>query len=492
VLTLGYDIGSSSVKCALFDCDTGRALAHGSYPAEEMPIHSPKPGWAEQDPEEWWKAVVALTHQMVGERGTDSSAIRAIGISYQMHGLVLVDRRQRVLRPSIIWCDSRAVEIGRRAFAELGTDFCLSHLLNSPGNFTAAKLRWVKEYEGEVFARVHKAMLPGEFIAMKLTGEISTTVPGLSEGIYWDFTRNAVSSELLAALEIDGELLPEIRPTFSDQGEVTGPAAEELGLRPGTLVAYRAGDQPNNAFSLNVLRPGEVAATAGTSGVVYGVSGRVTFDVKSRVNPFAHVNHSPAAPRLGILLCINGTGILNSWLRRSMGSGMTYEDINRLAAKAPIGADGLSVVPFGNGAERILENRNIGCRFCGIDLNRHTNSHLFRAAQEGIAFAFRYGMDIMREMGLEIQVIRAGHANMFLSPLFRQTLANIAGVTIELYETSGAQGAARGAAVGGRLFASVEDAFDGLSKREEVRPSEAALDATEDAYRRWESEIPMN
>ncbi len=444
MLSLGYDIGSSSIKCAIFDCEGGKTIARGSHPAEEMQIEAPRQGWAEQDPEVWWSYVATLTRQLVHQNKIDPMRIQTIGISYQMHGLVLVDEDLRVLRPSIIWCDSRAVDIGRQAFENLGNEFCLRRLLNSPGNFTASKLRWVKENEAEVYKKVYKAMLPGEFIAMKLTGDVITTVSGLSEGIYWDFKKNGVSTELLEHFQIEESLLPEVRPTFSIQGHVTKSAAQELGLREGISVAYRAGDQPNNAFSLGVLDPGEAAATAGTSGVVYAVADKITCDMKSRVNPFAHVNHSSDQPRLGVLLCINGTGILNSWLRRNVAAGLSYDEINASAATIEVGSEGLAVIPFGNGAERILENRNIGCQILGLDFNRHSQAHLLRASQEGIAFSFKYGLEIMQEMGMHVGVIRAGHANMFLSPLFRQTLADITGAMIELYDTDGAEGAARG------------------------------------------------
>jgi xylulokinase len=450
-----------------------------------MAINSPRPGWAEQDPEQWWNYVVMLTRKLLAESHVDAAAIKAIGISYQMHGLVLVDKEQSVLRPSIIWCDSRAVEIGRKVFDTLGQEFCLQHLLNSPGNFTASKLRWVRENEPVVYEKIHKAMLPGEFIAMKLTGEITTTVSGLSEGIYWDFARGGLSSELLGQYCIDRALLADVKPTFSNQGQLTRPAAGQLGLKEGTMVSYRAGDQPNNAFSLNVLNPGEAAATAGTSGVVYGVIDKVSYDKKSRVNPFAHVNHETGQTRLGVLLCINGTGILNSWLRRNVASGMSYDDINRAAAEVAPGSDGVSILPFGNGAERILENREIGCQMSGVDFNRHNRAHLLRAAQEGIAFSFRYGIDIMKDMGLALRVIRAGHSNMFLSPIFRQTLATVAEATIELYDTDGAQGAARGAALGAGIFASPKEAFASLKKMEEVTPAAGDRDAISGAYSRW-------
>jgi xylulokinase len=489
MFSIGYDIGSSSIKCAVLDCESGKTVAHGSHPAEEMEIQSPKPGWAEQDPEVWWRYVITLTRRLLQENRINPTLIKAIGISYQMHGLVIVDQQQRVLRPSIIWCDSRAVDIGRTAFSTLGEEFCLQHLLNSPGNFTASKLRWVKENEPEIFRQIHKAMLPGEFIAMKLTGEISTTVSGLSEGIYWDFVKDTVSTKLLQYFQIEDRLLASVRPTFSDQGHLTKSAAEQVGLSEGIPVAYRAGDQPNNAFSLNVLNPGEVAATAGTSGVVYGVIDKITYDNKSRVNPFAHVNHSAAQPRLGVLLCINGTGIQNSWLRKNVAAGTSYVEINDSAAKVAIGSDGVTVIPFGNGSERILENRNIGSQILGLDFNRHSRSHVLRAAQEGIAFSFKYGVDIMKEMGMNIQVIRAGHANMFLSPVFRQTLANITGATIELYDTDGAQGAARGAAVGAGLFTSFQDAFNSLNETSQVTPSSSEVDATGTAYESWLSHL---
>lgn len=492
MFSLGYDIGSSSIKCAILDCETGKTVAHGSHPAEEMEIRSPKPGWAEQDPELWWRYVVLLTQRLLRENNIAPSLVKAIGISYQMHGLVLVDKEQRVLRPSIIWCDSRAVEIGRAAFVSLGKNFCLQRLLNSPGNFTASKLKWVRENEPEIFKKVHKAMLPGDFIAMKLTGEILTSISGLSEGIYWDFEKNAVSSELLKYYGIPEDLLPLACSSFSLQGQLSKSAAEELGLSEGTSIAYRAGDQPNNAFSLNVLNPGEVAATAGTSGVVYGVSGKITYDEKSRVNPFAHVNHSADQPRLGVLLCINGTGILNSWLRKNVATGMSYTEINSLAADVPIGSEGVVVIPFGNGAERVLENKNVGGQIFGLDFNRHSRAHLLRAAQEGIAFSFRYGMDIMKEMGMDCSVIRAGHTNMFLSPVFRQTVANSTGASIELYDTDGAQGAARGAAIGSGLYSSFPEAFTSLTKVTEVHPATNAVDETSRSYNEWLSRLRMS
>ena len=446
---LGYDIGSSSVKGSLVDAQTGQCVAQASYPKTEAPISAPQRGWAEQNPEDWWEYVKNVTSQLLYDTRIASEDIIAIGISYQMHGLVVVDGDQQVLRPSIIWCDSRAVPLGEEAFHALGEQYCLEHLLNSPGNFTAAKLAWVKRNQPELFERIDKFMLPGDYIAMRLSGQAVTTASGLSEGILWDFKSDSVSQALLDYYGIDPSMVSTVKPTFGMQGIVSAQAAAETGLAQGTPITYRAGDQPNNALSLNVFEPGEIASTAGTSGVVYGVLGEVNHDPLSRVNPFAHVNHTAQAPRLGVLLCINGTGILNSWMRHNVADpGMDYNEMNALAQKAPIGCDGLSVIPFGNGAERMLENRQPGCSMHGIDFNQHGRAHLMRAAQEGIVFSFMYGIEIMEQMGMTVDRIRAGHANMFLSPLFRQTLASVSGAPIELYDTDGSVGAARGAGIG--------------------------------------------
>lgn len=487
---LGLDIGSSSVKASLVDAASGKCIAQDFMPKVEQKITAIKAGWAEQEPEMWYNNMKAALGNVMAAAGAKPADVKAIGISYQMHGLVLVDKDQHVLRPAIIWCDSRAVPYGEKAFRALGADYCLAHLLNSPGNFTAAKLAWVKENEPEIFGKIYKLMLPGDYIAMRLTGEITTTVGDLSEGIFWDFKNNCISKELMEHFGFDMNIIPDIVPTFSVQGRVNALAAADLGLAEGTPVSYRAGDQPNNALSLNVLRPGEIASTAGTSGVVYGVIGEVNYDKLSRVNTFAHVNHSAADPRLGVLCCINGTGILNSWMRRNvMPDGMSYGEMNDLAAQAPIGADGVSIIPFGNGAERILQNRETGASIHGINFNIHNRSHLLRAAQEGIVFSFIYGMEIMQQMGMSLNTIKAGKANMFLSPLFRDTLAGTTGATIELYDTDGAVGAAKGAGVGAGIYADTDEAFATLQKLAVIEPDAANATAYREAYARWRSLI---
>ena len=487
---LGYDIGSSSVKGSLVDAQTGQCVAQASYPKTEAPISAPQRGWAEQNPEDWWEYVKNVTSQLLYDTRIASEDIIAIGISYQMHGLVVVDGDQQVLRPSIIWCDSRAVPLGEEAFHALGEQYCLEHLLNSPGNFTAAKLAWVKRNQPELFERIDKFMLPGDYIAMRLSGQAVTTASGLSEGILWDFMSDSVSQALLDYYGIDPSMVSTVKPTFGMQGIVSAQAAAETGLAQGTPITYRAGDQPNNALSLNVFEPGEIASTAGTSGVVYGVLGEVNHDPLSRVNPFAHVNHTAQAPRLGVLLCINGTGILNSWMRHNVADpGMDYNEMNALAQKAPIGCDGLSVIPFGNGAERMLENRQPGCSMHGIDFNQHGRAHLMRAAQEGIVFSFMYGIEIMEQMGMTVDRIRAGHANMFLSPLFRQTLASVSGAPIELYDTDGSVGAARGAGIGAGIFANHHEAFAALQQLDVIEPDAANRQAYTDAYMLWKQRL---
>ncbi len=481
---LGYDIGSSSVKASLVDAQTGKCVATSFYPKSEAPIYAAKPGWAEQDPAMWWENLKLATADVLSSSSASPSDIKAIGISYQMHGLVCVDKEHNVLRPSIIWCDSRAVPYGQKAFEAIGPDMCLSHMLNSPGNFTASKLAWVKENEPEIFEKIYKVMLPGDYVAMKLTGEVCTTVSGLSEGVFWDFKEGTLSKLLLAHYGIDESLIPEIKPTFAEQGRVTAAAAAELGLVEGIPVTYRAGDQPNNALSLNVFNPGEIASTAGTSGVVYGVLGDVNYDPQSRVNTFAHVNHTNEQTRLGVLLCINGTGILNSWMKRNVApEGISYADMNDVAAKAPIGSAGVSILPFGNGAERMLENKEVGSSIHGVNFNIHGKEHLLRAAQEGIVFSFKYGIDIMEQMGMKVNRIHAGHANMFLSPIFRETLAGVTGAVIDLYDTDGSVGAAKGAGIGAGIYKDNNEAFASLEKLAVIEPANSEQYA--EAYKRW-------
>ncbi len=481
---VGYDLGSSSIKASVFDGIKGECVASASYPETEMPILVSQPEWAEQDPGDWWNNIVEVTKRLLADPGINPKLISAIGIAYQMHGLVLVDKDHKVLRPSIIWCDSRAVNIGDLAFAEIGKEKSLKHLLNSPGNFTASKLAWVKENEPEIYERIYKIMLPGDYIAMKFTGEIATTVSGLSEGIFWDFKENALSKDVFDYFGFEKNILPSIVPTFGEQGTLKRDVAILLGLKPGIPVTYRAGDQPNNAFSLNVLDPGELAATAGTSGVVYGISAEPKYDKLSRVNTFAHVNHKHEINRLGVLMCVNGTGILNAWLKRNMASAeMSYSDMNEMINDVPVGSEGLVILPFGNGAERILENRNIGSSFYDLNFNIHSQKHVYRAAQEGIAFAFRYGIDIMKMVGIQPDVIRAGNANMFLSPVFCETLAGVTGANIELYNTDGSEGAARGAGLGAGFYKTADEAFDNLVKVADISVDENG--PFEETYQNW-------
>ena len=485
---LGYDIGSSSVKASLVDAQTGRCLSSAFYPKSEAAIMAVKPGWAEQEPSSWWENLKLATSAVLSGSGAHPADIKAIGISYQMHGLVCVDKNLNVLRLSIIWCDSRAVSYGQKAFDQMGHELCLSHLLNSPGNFTASKLAWVKENEPELYAKIYKIMLPGDYIAMKLSGEVCTTVSGLSEGMLWDFAENAPARILLDYYGFDESLIPEIRPTFSEQGRVSEAAALELGLAAGIPITYRAGDQPNNALSLNVFNPGEIASTAGTSGVVYGVLGDVNYDSKSRVNTFAHVNHTADQTRLGVLLCINGTGILNSWMKRNVApEGISYSAMNDLAALAPVGSAGVSILPFGNGAERMLENKETGSSIHGVNFNVHSKAHLLRAAQEGIVFSFKYGIEIMEQMGMNVSKIHAGHANMFLSPIFRNTLAGVTGAVIDLYDTDGSVGAAKGAGIGAGIYKDNKEAFSTLEKLAVIEPSDT--EAYTAAYEVWKSRL---
>jgi xylulokinase len=480
---LGIDLGTSSIKVSVVEAATQRVVSSVQYPETETEISSPRAGWAEQDPETWWKNTKNAIKKSHSTGKYDPKSVSAIGIAYQMHGLVVTDNSGKVLRPSIIWCDSRAVPYGEKAFAALGEDFTLAHHLNSPGNFTAAKLAWVKENEPEVYSKIAKVMLPGDFLAYRLSETLTTSISSLSEGVFWDFKTNTLSESILNYYGFTPGFFPEIQPVFSEHGRVTTAVAEELGLMPGTPICYKAGDQPNNALSLNVLEPGEVAATAGTSGVIYGVSDDLVYDKASRVNTFAHVNYLPERVRTGVLLCINGTGILYSWAKKWFGRDLSYPEMNALASQVPAGAEGLRVLPFGNGAERIFENKTLGAQFSNLDLNRHGAAHLFKGITEGIAFSFRYGLDIMRENGLQATQIKAGHANLFLSEVFQRDFVEATGLSVDLYDNDGSVGAALGAGLGSGHFKDTTEAFGGLKKIKSIAPSQGGL--YEEMYQNW-------
>lgn len=487
---LGIDLGSSFIKVAVIDAQSQQQLTTVSVPDQEMGMEALQIGWAEQDPDLWWTYVKQAIKQAIQAAEIDGRDIKAIGISYQMHGLILTDRNSKTLRPAIIWCDSRAVEIGEEAFHQLGEEYCLRHLLNSPGNFTASKLSWVIRQEPTIADNIEHFLLPGDFINFKLTGAINTTVPALSEGMFWDFTKNSLALPVLDHYKIRPTWCPKIVETFTIQGEVNADIAKELGLSPGVPVCYRAGDQPNNALSLNVMRPGEIATTAGTSGVVYGIQDKLHTDSQSRINAFAHVNHTYQDPRIGILLCINGTGISNSWLKKTWGNNLSYSRINELAGSVPLDADPLMFFPFGNGTERMLGNQLVHSHFMNINFNKHQLPQLARAVQQGIVFAFQYGMEIMVRNGMDPAKIKAGKANLFLSPLFRQLFSTALNVPLELYDTDGATGAARGAGIGLGLY-TPENAFDKLKKIEEINPDKQIETNLNDNYQKWKTQLEL-
>jgi xylulokinase len=483
MLLLGIDIGTSSVKVSVVDAQSQQCLAAAQYPETEAEIIALQPGWAEQSPDQWWEFVKQAMLKCHASGAYNTFDIASIGIAYQMHGLVLVDKDHHVLRNAIIWCDSRAVDIGNQAFEEIGENHCLTHLLNSPGNFTASKLAWVKANEPSVYDRIHQVLLPGDFIAMKFTGETTTTISALSEGVFWDFKENRLSTDLLHYFGFDAGMFPSIKPVFSSHGQLHEKAAARLQLKAGIPVTYKAGDQPNNALSLNVFEPGEVAATAGTSGVIYGVSDALCYDKQSRINSFAHVNHATDLARIGVLLCINGTGIFNRWIKTIAGAHYSYRSLNELAATIRPGSEGLTALPFGNGAERMFNNRLVGAHFHGLDLNRHSTGHLARAVQEGIAFSLRYGLDIMRENGMHPAVIRAGKANLFLSDVFTQTFASVNDVAVEFYEGDGSYGAAIGSGIGAGVYKHAAEAFGNRKPLGTTEPAQVAL--YEQLYQAW-------
>jgi len=458
VYLIGYDIGSSSIKAALVDAKSGETVSVIQSPDTEMDMLSKQAGWAEQHPDIWWDNLCIATKKLLTNTTIDPELIRGVGIAYQMHGLVVVDKDQEVLRPSIIWCDSRAVAIGDQAFQNLEEAYCLEHLLNSPGNFTASKLKWVKENEPEIYERIDKMMLPGDYIAMKLTGEICTTPSGLSEGILWDFQKGSIATDLLSYYGIKETLIPTIVPTCSDQGKVTEAASKMI------------------------------AATGGTSGVVYGVIDKAVYDKASRVNSFAHVNYTEDQQRIGVLLCINGAGIQYSWMNQQIArDNISYEDMERMASSVPIGSEGLRILPFGNGAERMLSNKNMGAQINHLQFNRHKRAHIYRAGLEGIAFSFVYGIQLLKDMGFKIEVMRVGNDNLFQSKIFASTIANLVGCKITVVETTGAAGAAKAAGLQTGFYKTLKEAIGNNGEVITYHPDKK--EEYEEAYQIWKSDL---
>jgi xylulokinase len=484
---LGLDIGTSCVKASIYDAMAQKTIVTVQYPDQENPIKAVKAGWAEQDPQMWWEQVQQAILKLHTTQLYDPKTIQAIGIAYQMHGLVCLDAQDKPLRDSIIWCDSRAVEIGEAAFEWIGQEKCLSQLLNSPGNFTASKLAWVKENEPETYEKIKSILLPGDYISMCLTGEKTTTISALSEGVFWDFKEAQLSEALFHYFGFEKTIIPTIQPVFSTHGKILPEIAAKLGLSKEVQVTYKAGDQPNNALSLNVLNPGEVAATAGTSGVVYGVTDQLAFDMQSRINSFAHVNHSATENRVGVLLCINGTGIANKWIKNNSPAGISYAEMNAIAAKIKPGSEGVHVFPFGNGAERMLQNKVVNAQINGVNFNVHNPAHLYRATQEGIAFAFKYGLDIMQQNGMKPSILKAGHANLFLSDVFVQSLVNTTNIPVELYQNDGSTGAAIGAAIGLGVYKNTQEAFSNMKAIRTIVPDNIAIH--EALYANWKTQL---
>lgn len=461
--TLGLDIGSSSVKACLYDARSFRIVGTSTSPSHEMPITAPEPGWAEQDPEVWWHHTIVACDDLRARHPAAWATVKAIGIGYQMHGLVTLDAGDKPVRPAIIWCDSRAVETGNSITGLIGRQRLLDSNLNTPGNFTVSKMVWMMQNEPDNWSKVAIGMLPGDYIAYRLSGDKTTSKSGLSEMILWNFLTNEIDTLILNNYPSIRAILPKIVPNIGVATSISMESAEMLGLQDDVVLSYRSGDQPNNAFGLGVTEPGSVGINAGTSGVVYAVTDKPVVDVAETFNPFLHVNNNESQKRIGLLLCLNGCGIMNAQIRR-LTKASSYEMMNEKADDVPLGSDGLQIFPFGNGAERMFGNRNLGASIHGWDLVRHNDAHFFSASLEGIAATLSYGIDHMRSLGVNINKIHAGRANLFLSPLFCELIAAIARVDVYLFESDGASAAAKGAAYGAGLINSTTQPADLLGK----------------------------
>ena len=481
---LGFDVGSSSVKASLVNADSGKCVATAFFPEKEAPIMAVKAGWAEQDPQMWWDNAKLSLKKIMVEAGATAEEIKAIGISYQMHGLVCVDKNLKALRPSIIWCDSRAVPYGEKAFKDLGADQCLSHLLNSPGNFTAAKLAWVKENEPENFKKIKKIMLPKDYLAYKLSGTFCTDYSDASGMLLLDVKNRKWSKEMCDICGITEDMLPKLFDSFEKVGELKHDLAAELGLRDGVVIAAGAGDNAAAAVGTGTVGNNKCNISLGTSGTIFMSSDSFAVDSNNALHSFDH-----ADGHFHLMGCMLSAASCNKWWMDEILKTKDYADEQKGIDK--LGENHVFFLPYLMGERSPWNNPNARATFTGITMDT-TREDMTQAVLEGVAFATRDMYEVAKSIGVAPKrtMICGGGAK---SPLWRRMIANILNVEVDVpsCEEGPGMGGAMLAMVACGAYKSVEEAAAAIVKVDKTEKPDPELVAKYEArYQQFKTIYP--
>jgi xylulokinase len=451
---LGIDVGTGGTRAVLLD-QAGRVL--GAATAEHAEMASPQLGWAEQDPRDWWRAAQVAIGECLTAAGATGPEVFAVGLSGQMHGLVLLDGAGEVVRPALLWCDQRTEEECREITERVGAKR-LIELVANPAltGFTLPKIWWVRKHELELWSRVRSIMLPKDYVRFKLTGARATDVADASGTLLFDVVRRRWSAEMLEASDLRAEILPKVFESPEITARVTKDGAAASGLREGTPVVAGGGDQAAGAVGMGIVAPGNVSATIGTSGVVFAATSDPVVEPKGRIHTFCH-----AIPgRWHVMGVTQGAGLSLRWFRDQFAGGASYDTLMIEAAAAPAGSDGLLWAPYLMGERTPHLDPNARGALVGLTA-QHTRAHVIRAILEGVAFSLRDTFTIFRELGVPVKSIRLGGGGA-RSYLWQQVQADIYGMPVDLVaaEEGAAYGAALLAGVGAGVWPSVDAACE--------------------------------
>jgi xylulokinase len=488
-MLLGIDISTTGAKAILVSLD-GKVLGSAT---NNYPLHTPRPLWSEQHPEDWWNAAQASIRQMLDETNIDPEAIQGIGLTGQMHGLVLLDGQDQVLRPAILWNDQRTAAACEQMTAKIG----LSELIRITGNpaltgFTAPKLLWVHEHEPEVYRRIAHILLPKDYIRFKLSGDRAIDCADASGTSLFDISQRRWSDEIIEKLEINPKWLPVVYEGTEITGRVSKKAAQETGLVPDTPIVGGGGDQAAQAVGVGAVQPGILAVTLGTSGVVFAPTGEAFIDPEARVHAMCHSlppGEGQGWHLMGVMLSAGGS---LRWLRDAFAADKDYTKLIGAVEEISPGSEGLLFLPYLTGERTPHPDPLARGAFTGLTL-RHNLAHLTRAVLEGVAFGLRENLDLLKDVGVKtIHQVRlsGGGAR---SPIWRQILADVLGVELATVET--AEGAGYGAAllagVGAGAWNTVQEACDQAIKiNAHIAPIPVNMSQYEPYYQEYQSLYP--